>query len=212
MDKIEVVHEGWEHLDRDDGEECEPFPFEHEGYVLFLGSYRKHKNLGRLLEAFQLAAPRIPAGKRLVIAGSSSRLSSAHRTIVEAINFDRERVIFTGSVSNSCLRRLYSNADAFIMPSLAEGFGLPVLEAFHAGAPVLCSRTTSLPEVAGEAALYFDPYRPADIARAVVEFYRQPALRTALIEAGRKRLSLFSWKKSAAETVELYKKCLDHRS
>ena len=148
----------------------------------------------------------------MLISGSRAQLSPANRAAIAAINAKRERVIFTGYVSNACVRHLYRHADAFIMPSLAEGFGLPVLEAFHFGAPVLCSRTSSLPEVAGDAALYFDPTQPADIARAVVEFYRQPALRTALIEAGKKRSSLFSWKKAAAETVELYRECLDHRS
>ena len=209
MRRIHVIHEGWEHLDGYAEEGCEPFPFEAEGYLFFLGSYRVHKNLTRLLEAFRLALPHIPAGNRLVISGSSGKLSDRHKALLAEINAGGERVVFTGYVSNACVRRLYAKADAFIFPSLSEGFGLPVLEAFHSGAPLLSSSATSLPEVAGDAALYFDPERPQDIAAAIARFYAEPALAGELRRKGRERLALFSWDKAAAETVGLYRSCLD---
>lgn len=211
MGKIRVIHEGWEHLAAYESEGCDPFPFERGGYLFFLGSYRVHKNLTRLLEAFRLALPDIPDGKVLVVSGSSGRLSEANRHLVAEINGAGERVLFTGYVSNACVRRLYEKADAFIFPSLSEGFGLPVLEAFHSGTPLICSHATSLPEVAGDAALYFDPESVEDIAAAIVRFYREPSLGPALAEAGRQRLRRFSWSKAAAETVDVYRACLSSR-
>lgn len=206
--KIEVIHEGWEHLVDYEGGECEPFDFEGAGYLFFLGSYRVHKNLGHLLEAFRMALDRIPEDRKLVISGSSGKLSAANRGLLAAINRERERVVFTGYVSNACVSRLYREADAFIFPSLSEGFGLPVLEAFHYGTPLLCSNATSLPEVAGDAALYFNPHDPRDMADAIVRFYADPALGPRLAEAGKRRLALFSWRKAAEETVAVYRRCL----
>jgi glycosyltransferase involved in cell wall biosynthesis len=206
--KIEVIHEGWEHLLDYGRENCEGLRVEAKNYLFFLGSYRMHKNLTLLLEAFRLALGHIPSDRILVISGSSAKLSAVHRETIAAINAERERVVFTGYISNGCVARLYENADAFIFPSWSEGFGLPVLEAFHFGVPLLCSRATSLPEVAGEAALYFDPHDPRAIAEAIVRFYEDPGLGPRLAEAGRKRLGQFSWKKAANETVDLYRRCL----
>lgn len=205
--KIKVIHEGWEHL-RDYQGECEPFAFEGDGYLFFLGSYRIHKNLTNLLKAFRLAADRLPRNKKLVISGTSGELSGKNREIIEEINAEGERVVFTGYVSSACVRRLYQQADAFVFPSLAEGFGLPVLEAFYCGTPLLCARATSLPEVAGEAALYFDPSDPADIAEAIVRFYADPSLSAKLRASGQRRLELFSWAKASDRTVDLYRDCL----
>ena len=208
MAKISIVHEGWEHLNDYDREECPPFEFGAGGYIFFLGSYRVHKNLTRLLEAFRLAMDRIPSDRILVISGSSGALSAANQQVLATINAVRQRVVFTGYVSNACVSRLYAEADAFIFPSLSEGFGLPVLEAFHFGTPLLCSRATSLPEVAGDAALYFDPDDAGDIAEAIVRFYNDPTLAAKLGAAGSRRLASFSWTKAAAETVEIYRRCL----
>ncbi len=205
--KIKVIHEGWEHL-RDYEGDCEPFSFEGDGYLFFLGSYRIHKNLTNLLKGFLLTAGRIPENKRLVISGTSGELSDKHRQLILQINAERERVLFTGYVASACVRRLYRKADAFVFPSLAEGFGLPVLEAFHCGTPLLCARATSLPEVAGDAAVYFDPSDPADIAEAIVRFYADPSLAAELRAKGERRLELFSWTKTANQTVELYHSCL----
>jgi len=211
MEKIHVIHEGWEHLlDYEEGE-CPPFHFDGTGYLLFLGSYRVHKNLTTLLRAFRLAQERIPEDRILVISGSSGKLSADNREMIAEINAQRPRVVFTGYVPNACVPRLYRQADALIFPSLSEGFGLPVLEAFHYGTPVLCSDAASLPEVAGDAALYFDPRDPHAIAEAIVRFYREPALAERLAAAGEQRLRSFSWAKAARETLDVYRQCLGVR-
>jgi glycosyltransferase involved in cell wall biosynthesis len=208
MDKIGVVYEGWEHLDDYPVESCHDFVPSEDGYIFFLGSFRPHKNLERFLEAFELALDRLPKGKKLVISGSSNRLSPSMRERVERLNRDGERVRFTGYISNACVGRYYQDADAFIFPSLAEGFGIPSLEAFYYGTPLLCAHTTSIPEVAGDAALYFDPTDVRSMADAMVRFYADPALGPELARKGRERLQLFSWRKAAEETVAIYREQL----
>jgi glycosyltransferase involved in cell wall biosynthesis len=207
LNKTRVIHEGWEHTQAVRAS-ADPFPFEKGGFLLFLGSHRVHKNLGGLLEAFARALPSLPPSKTLVISGSSDRLSKQFRSSVERMNRDGRRVVFTGYVSNEDARRLMEKADALVLPSLSEGFGLPVLEAFSAGTPLLCSNTTALPEVAGNAALYFDPRSPASIAEAMSRFYADPKLAVRLRAAGAKRLKDFSWRETATKTVELYRRSL----
>jgi glycosyltransferase involved in cell wall biosynthesis len=206
--KTVVIHEGWEHIQSVTAS-ADPFPFEDGGFLLFLGSYRVHKNLAALLAAFALALPKLPRDKTLVISGSSDRWSKRFRSSVNQMNAEQERVVFTGYVSNEAVRRLLEGADALVLPSLSEGFGLPVLEAFSADTPVLCSNTTSLPEVGGDAALYFDPRSPASIAETILRFYSDPELAPALAAAGRRRLNQFSWTRAARETIELYRQTLN---
>lgn len=206
LERVRVIHEGWEHLD--DYKDEEAFVRPAGGYIFFLGSYRVHKNLERLLEAFELAAPRIPADKALVISGSSDKLSDGLRDRIGRLNAAGERVRFTGYLSNAGVRNHYAHADAFIFPSLAEGFGIPILEAFYFETPLLAARTTSIPEVAGDAALYFDPSDARDIAEAIVRFYAEPDLGASLVARGRERMRQFSWAKAAAETVGVYRECL----
>lgn len=201
--KMEVVHLGWEHLLDDTDDKGEPCP--DRGFLFFLGSFRPHKNLARLLQAWQAALKDIPQDKVLVVSGTrSDRLSPELQAAVAAINAESERVIFTGYLSNGAVRRHYEQADAFIFPSISEGFGIPVLEAFHYGVPLLCSDRSSLAEVAGDAALLFDPTDADAIAQAIVGFYRRPELRDVLVVKGRRRLREFSWRKTAEQTLAIY--------
>ena len=105
------------------------------------------------------------------------------------------------------LTQLYKQAAALIYPSLYEGFGIPVLEAFSQNLPVLLSNRSCLPEIAGEAALYFDPEKPDAIADAVRRILSEGELRRQLIQNGRKRLKDFSWERSAREIRNFYRKC-----
>lgn len=207
--KLHVIHEGWEHLADYEQATCERPPST-GCYLFFLGTFRPHKNLGNLLEGFRLAIERIPADRKLVI-GGSSQLPDEVRRQIESINAAGERVILAGYLSNACVREYYRHAEAFVFPSFSEGFGIPVLESFYYGTPLICANATALPEIAGDGALYFDPSDPRDIADAIVRFYDEPALRDQLIERGRERLGLFSWAKMARETVSLYERTLESR-
>jgi glycosyltransferase involved in cell wall biosynthesis len=106
------------------------------------------------------------------------------------------------------LRSLYARAEAFIFPSLYEGFGIPTLEAFSCGCPVLSSDTAALREVAGDAALYFEPKSVQSIQQAMVRILSESGLRNDLRKKGEQRLMLFSWKKCAAQTLAVYEKVL----
>lgn len=210
MEKVKVIYEGWEHLL--EFEEIErPPPIKHRDYLFFLGSYRVHKNLTGLLQAFEYALDRIPAHKNLVVTGSSDRLSSAQRAIVSRINVRRERLTFTGHVPQDEIPNLYKNADALILPSFSEGFGLPILEAFHFGVPVIAADTTAIPEIAGDAAIYFDPFDKKSMAQTLVDFYKDPSLADKLRAEGDSRKLQFSWNKTVAQTLDLYRRVLKER-
>jgi glycosyltransferase involved in cell wall biosynthesis len=114
------------------------------------------------------------------------------------------RLIETGFVDEADLPPLYALADLFVQPSLIEGFGLPVLEAMACGCAVACADSSSLPEVAGEAALRFDPWDPAAIAAALRTALSSPALRADLAQRGQARAAAFSWGRTAQETLAVY--------
>ena len=209
-DKISVIHEGYEHLEYGD-KSLDNFctiPITN-GYIFYLGSMRKHKNISNLIAAFKFALPHLPAGVQLIASGSERFLSDKDKDLITQINSEGERIVFTGYLSNACVEQYFKNCDAFILPSLSEGFGIPVLEAFYFEKPILCSNTTSLPEIAGDAAQYFDPFFPESIGEAMIKFYGNPELAKTLVKKGKERLQFFSWTKAANETVSLYEKILN---
>ncbi len=207
-DKIQVIYEGWEHLESDENEmSAEEFP-QFKNYLFYVGTTRKHKNMKNMLKAFRITSEKLSANIKLVVSGNETYLDEEDKKNIAAINKTDKRIFFTGFVSKAVLEHLFKHSEAFIFPSLSEGFGIPVLESFYFKKPLLCSNTTSLPEIAGEAALYFDPESPQDIAAVICRFFNNPGLAKELIAKGDERLKLFSWKKTATETVQLYKKVL----
>lgn len=205
--KIEVIYEGWEHLISEEiGETEENSGNQYGRYLFYAGNTRKHKNMKRLLKAFNIAKDKIQPQINLVLSGKDTYLDDEDLKSIEAINAKGKRVIFTGYISQEKLQHLFRNSDAFIFPSLCEGFGIPVLEAFYFEKPLLCSNATSLPEIAGDAALFFNPESVDDIAKAMIYFYEHPEISNELIKKGKERLKHFSWKKAGRETIELYKK------
>ena len=203
--KITTIYEGWEHLIEDKEEQKADLEYEYGQYLFYVGTMRKHKNMKNLLAAFNIAILSLPKEINLVLTGSEAYLTNEDQKLVHLINENRKRVIFTGYVSKQNLNTLFHKSDAFIFPSLSEGFGIPVLESFYFKKPVICSHTTSLGEIAGDAALLFNPEDVNDIAEKICFFYANPELKTVLIEKGTKRLTEFSWQKAAKETIELYK-------
>ncbi len=209
--KIEVIHLGWEHLVHEidaDEKGCEQELPVSRDYLLYVGTFRIHKNISRLLQGFQKAMKNLPANKKLVVIGNDKHLKPADVEVINEINQNGKHVYFTGYLSQACVEKYFKQADAYIFPSFSEGFGLGVLESFYYDLPLLCSNMTSLPEIAGDAALYFDPLNTDDIAAAIVKFYSDDSIRDVLITKGRERLKEFSWKKNAAATVALYERVL----
>jgi glycosyltransferase involved in cell wall biosynthesis len=173
-------------------------------YALFLGGIEPRKNLEGLLEAFRRAdtdAWLVVAGGRVNwIPDAERRLRAAVAALPEVV---RGRVVLTGYVSDADKRALLSGAEALAYPSLYEGFGFPVLEAFTAGVPVLTSDASSLPEVAGAAALMVDPHDPAAIAGGLERLLGDPGLRDGLRRAGLERVRRFTWEETARRTAEV---------
>jgi glycosyltransferase involved in cell wall biosynthesis len=175
-------------------------------YILYVGSIQARKNLARLLEAYAQLR-RWSSKWTLVVVGARKWKSSPVYAALERLGMS-EAVNFTGFVEDEDLPALYNGADLFVFPSLYEGFGLPVLEAMACGTPVVTSNASSLPEVAGEAALLVDPYNVEEIAAAMRRVLEDPDLAQELREKGLARAKQFSWERTARQTIEVYKKVL----
>jgi glycosyltransferase involved in cell wall biosynthesis len=173
--------------------------------LLSLSAKRPHKNLRALIDALaEIDAPQRPV---LVLPGYPTEHERELREHVAALALDAD-VRFPAWVSAEQLEGLWQLASGFVFPSLYEGFGLPVLEAMARGVPVACSNTSSLPEVAGGAALLFDPRSVKEISRAIVALVSDPALRERLRELGHERARRFSWERSARLTLDSYARAL----
>ena len=170
-------------------------------YVLYVGTLQPRKNLARVIEAFaRAAAAPAFAGIQLVLAGKKGWLYDDLFAQVERMGL-ASRVIFPGYIDDADLPALLSGALAFVFPSLYEGFGIPVLEAGACGVPVITSNTSSLPEVAGDAALLVDPHDVDAIAEAMNRLVTDEALRAELSRRGLANVQRFSWEKCAWETL-----------
>jgi glycosyltransferase involved in cell wall biosynthesis len=174
--------------------------------VLNVAMKKVHKNQLRLLRAMPAVREAAP-GAQLVLPGPQTPYEDELRS--EAVRLGLEDAIaFPGYVSDSDLEGLYSSASAFVFPSLNEGFGLPVLEAMSRGVPVVTSSVSSLPEVAGNAALLVDPLSVEAIAEATARVLTDSALRERLVEAGRQRPAAFTWERTAEATVDTWRRAL----
>ncbi len=178
-------------------------------YLLFVGTIEPRKNLTRLLEAFELLhAEGLTDG--LVIVGKAGWLYEGFFTRLER-SPARHAVLLTGYVPDDDLPAVYAGAQALVLPSLYEGFGLPVLEAMACGTPVACSRLSSLPEIGGDAALYFDPKETDDIFTALRSLLTDAELQADLRRRGIEQAGRFSWERTARETARVYRQVLGER-
>ena len=170
-------------------------------YLIHVGNIKPYKNLRRLVEAFLKIQGRIP--QDLVIVGQREGLITGESPeFFELVRSAGDRIHLTGFVPHKELLSLVGHADALVMPSLYEGFGLPPLEAMAAGVPVAAARAASLPEVCGDAALYFDPLQVEDIAGRLIDIGADDLLRKRLVEQGRERSRNFTWPSCAYKTAE----------
>lgn len=172
-----------------------------DNYLLFLGTLEPRKNVATIIRAFELLA--LP-NYFLVIAGKAGwRSREVYR--LKNNSSAKEKIIFLNYVDDRQKRQLYRQAKVFIWPSFYEGFGFPILEAHQQGCPVITSANSSLPEVAGEAAIYVDPYNIQEIASAIKLLINDSIFRQDLVNKGKDNLLRFSWSKAAAEILEIFK-------
>ena len=175
------------------------FPF-----VLTVGDLQPRKNHLRLIQAFEellRAEPNLP--HHLVVVGKNTWFSDTVRQAVRRSPV-ADRIHFTGFVPDDRLLKLYGACDLMVYPSIYEGFGLPILEAMACGRAVACSSTSAMPEVADSAALLFDPLSIPEMVRAMRDLLVDTELRTRMERLGSTRATLFSWEKTARETLDVY--------
>jgi glycosyltransferase involved in cell wall biosynthesis len=176
-------------------------------FVLYVGNIKRHKNVERLIDAFGRARVGGPDDLRLIIIGDEISKHPALRQAVHKHRLDKH-VRFLGFQPHETLAAFYRLARAFVFPSLYEGFGLPPLEAMACGTPVVTSNVSSLPEVAGDAALLVDPYDADAIADGIRRAVTDESLRADLIARGLARARTFSWSQSVAKIHRIYMEVL----
>jgi glycosyltransferase involved in cell wall biosynthesis len=175
--------------------------------VLCVAQQRPYKNLARLIAAL----PALPPDVTLVLAGAHTPHQAELRARAAELRVSA-RVRFTGWLPDTALDALYALSHVFVLPSLIEGFGIPILEAFARGVPVACSNVSALPEVAGDAALLFDPARQDDLTGAVRQLLEDRALAARLVARGRARAAELSWKRTGEASIAGYRRALAARA
>ena len=173
-------------------------------YFLYVGEKRPHKNLEGLIKAFAIYKEKYDSrNSSLVLTGKKYSTYHEYMIIAERLGV-KDNLIFTGFIPEKYLKTIYSEAEALLLISFYEGFGIPILEAMECGIPVVTSNISSMPEVAGEAALLVDPNNIQEIAEAMNNIVSSKTLRKQLIESGLKRVKQFSWERTARQTLKVY--------
>lgn len=178
----------------------------HQPFLLYNGVWRDHKNVKGLIEAFHILKTKYQyENLQLVITGRADAVyAPAIKELVSELKLQKD-VIFPGFLSDEELVIFMSQAKAYVFPSFYEGFGLPPLEAMKCHTPVAASNTSSIPEICGkENAVFFDPYKPEDIAEKIHTLLSDPELQQLLISRGAEQAKKFSWEKMAEETLKIY--------
>lgn len=197
--KIEVIYNGFRHEKNHISNLKAPAT----DYFLYVGTIQPRKNISTLIQAFSLLLHEYPDYK-LFLVGRKGWLYDSIFEKVKKLGIEKN-IVFTGYVDDKTLDMYYRHAKCFIIPSLYEGFGIPILEAMNRGCPVISSFNSSLPEIGGEACLYFDPNDPKGIFDDMKEMITNEQLRKDLVKKGKDRVQLFSWEKCGEETLNLIK-------
>lgn len=195
-DKIDVIHHGVEknRIPNLDSERVVPEP-----YILYVGERYGFKNFARFIQAFALVSFN---HRELKLICTGRAFTEEEKKQIESLHIQDKLVQI--SANESTMARLYRDAEMFVYPSFSEGFGMPILEAMVYDCPVVVSDASCLPEVAGEAGLYFDPYQIDDMTQKMELLLSSCSLRTEFVKKGRIQLEKFSWEKSAHEHLEVY--------
>ena len=204
-DKINVVYNGFEKPDstKTEGSTLSKFKLTKNNNFLYVGTVQPRKNIQTLIKAFK-EIRKLHNEYKLVIVGKKGWLYEDIYKLVD--ESDKESIIFTDYLEDDAVVELYKNAYSFVHPSFYEGFGIPILEAMSYNCPVIASINASLPEVGGDACLYFDPDIQKELEDRMIQMIENPAVRKELIDKGKKRIELFSWEQCADETLKVIMK------
>lgn len=176
-------------------------------FVFYVGNAYPHKNLDLIINAIRY----LPGDIKIVFAGKEDEFYKKLKIKVTEKGL-KNRIIFTDFVTDEELVSLYKNADAYIFPSLNEGFGLPPLEAINFGLPPIVANSSCLLEILGDAAIYFDPSDANELADSIKAIVNNKDLRNKIVENGKKQIEKYSWKKMAKETINVYKEALNGKN
>lgn len=212
-EEVEVIYPGIEEGLRPPGAEERARVLAHHGlgepFVLTVGTLEPRKNLVTLLAAFAALPGELRRGHRLAVVGGEGWLERDPRTLAREAGLEEGEVRFLGAVDDAHLPALYAGAAAFAYPSLYEGFGLPPLEAMACGAPVVAARTSSLPEVLGDAALLVEPTDAGALRDALAAVLTDAERSAALRAAGRERAERFTWARAAEGMLAVYRRAVE---
>ena len=172
-------------------------------FILYVGVWRNHKNIVGLIKAFDILLKKYKGDYQLVIAGKEDSYYPEIKKIHQQLGL-KDRIIYPGFVPDKELPLIYNAASLFALPSFYEGFGLVALEAMACGTPVVSSKTASLPEVLGSAAIFFDPKNPEEMAEVLARVLKDNNLQKDLIIKGLERAEKYSWSQMAKETLKIY--------
>ncbi|OWK27228.1 MAG: hypothetical protein US76_02845 [Parcubacteria group bacterium GW2011_GWA2_38_13b] len=204
--KIKVIYEGIKKSSNRVSADLESYGIT-KPYILYVGVWRQHKNLVGLIEAFDILIKKYNMDLRLVLVGGEDPYYPEIRRTWENLNLGG-RIVTPGFLKDNEMASFYQNANLFVIPSFAEGFGFVGLEAAAAGTPVVSSNAASLPEILGEGAVYFDPYNIEDMAQKMRVVLLDADLRNKLVMKAHENLKKYSWEKMAKETLGLYEDML----
>ncbi len=204
--KVSVIYEAGDSAIRG---RSEPVKGVRQPFIMHVGAPLPHKNIERLIQAFAITKQKNP-NLQLVLPG---RLKDPFKTDFDkwvAASPAKDSILPPGFVSDEQLKWLYENAEAYVLPSLSEGFGLPGLEAMAHGCPLVSSNATCMPEVYGDAAQYFDPRDIDNMAEKISKVVGYKSLQKDLVVKGKKQVLKYSWPKMARETLDIYRGILSH--
>jgi glycosyltransferase involved in cell wall biosynthesis len=199
--KIEVVYLGNSMVPKTDIKLGVDIP---KRYLLFVGGRSAYKNFDRFINSISYILKKDP--ELFVLCAGGGKFNSRENQLFLDLGISNQ--VLQYNLDDDSLAYLYKNALAFIFPSLYEGFGIPILESFACGCPLLCSDVSSLPEIAGNAACYFDPHSEDSIKNSVIKVLEDSSFREALIDKGFEQLKKFSWEQTVMETKKIYESIL----
>lgn len=194
------IHDEWYNIPLNESVSSTPF-------ILCVGNVKPHKNLSALVDAFAKICDKIP--HTLIIVGKKEGFITGDDTLVEKTKDLRDRIIFTGKVNDYDLKQYMKQADVFVFPSLYEGFGFPPLEAMAAGTPVVSSNAASIPEICGNAVLYFKPHDIDQLANKILKMINNDSLKKEYIIRGKNKAKQYNWNKTSKLTINILQELLN---
>jgi glycosyltransferase involved in cell wall biosynthesis len=215
INKIKVVYEGYADFDLINEQPLSTIEnnlirefLKNRKYILYVGTLDRRKNIDRLIMAYEKLPAHIKSELALIIAGSSPAYKGSDythqlRSMIKSSALEKN-ILLTGSVAQFTLKKLYQEADFLIQPSIDEGFGLPIVEALHFGLPFAAANNTAMPEIGGDAGIYFDPFDVQKITETIIQLYHNDTLKKELIQNGKKLKEQYNWNLAADHLLDIF--------